>query len=329
MGKTLLGIDLDESPVGGLIESLLSEEDLEKLTDGGREPDEHADADDRSDDETADDETADDDSADSGGETDAADSGTDIVDDAVDSEDDAIDYQDDADSTTVPVETSDESADTPWETGSPSAASAGLDETVPTPEATTVAESESDSERCADDEAEADWRAKLRPLLLKATLALTVLAVIALVLYRYLDTAKSVAGDKLPTDRFGGEEDTNAAAPSDDGDVSPARRRAKAAGRDDTDVSTDADEAADEPATDKYSTRPVDEAVHDAEASTEARPTSSDEPDTVGRETGDSDVGALVGLAALALVAAVVRKVSEDRPRDPLVDGPADDPGDE
>jgi hypothetical protein len=32
----LMGVDLDESPVGGLIERLLSEEELEKLADGGQ-----------------------------------------------------------------------------------------------------------------------------------------------------------------------------------------------------------------------------------------------------------------------------------------------------
>ncbi|MDG5777990.1 hypothetical protein VB773_17815 [Haloarculaceae archaeon H-GB2-1] len=39
MTRTLLGIDLDESPVGGLIERLLDDEDLRKLTDGGVDPD--------------------------------------------------------------------------------------------------------------------------------------------------------------------------------------------------------------------------------------------------------------------------------------------------
>ena len=324
MGTTLLGIDLDESPVGGLIETLLSEEDLEKLTDGGRKSDEHADASDGDSDEPSADDTDDgsrgtdvDASDDSAADTEAAESGTDIVDDAVGSEDDA-------DSTTVPVGTSDETSDAPWDTGGPSAAATGLSEQAPTPEATTADEFESES----DDER--DWTAKLRPLLLKATLALTVLAVIALVLYRYLDTAKDVAGDKLPTDRFGGDDDdADAASPSDDDEVSPARRRAKATGRDETDDSTDADRREVALHADDYSSRPVDEAVHGAEETTDGRTATGDRAERSRPETDDSDVGALVGLAALALVAAVVRKFGEDRPRDPLVDGPADEHGDE
>lgn len=35
MGRTVYGVDLEESPFGGLIETLLTEEELEKLTDGG------------------------------------------------------------------------------------------------------------------------------------------------------------------------------------------------------------------------------------------------------------------------------------------------------
>ena len=49
MGTTLLGVDLDESPVGGLIERLLSEEELEMLADGGRERDEDVDGSDDTD----------------------------------------------------------------------------------------------------------------------------------------------------------------------------------------------------------------------------------------------------------------------------------------
>lgn len=312
MGKTLLGIDLDESPVGGLIENLLSEEDLEKLTDGGRNPDEHADAADGDSDETSVENTDEDSGVtdvdagdDSATDTEGTDSGTDIVDDAVESDNDG-------DSTTVPVGTSDEAADTPWDTGGPSAAATGLNETTPAPEATAADESESESESESNDER--DWTTKLRPLLLKATLALVVLAVITLVLYRYMGTIKDVASDKLPTDRFGGDEDDDADAvsPSAEEDISPARRRAKGVGREDTQESTESDRGAERDRASDYSTRPVDKAVHSAEDTSD-----------------DSDVGALVGLAALALVAAVVRKFGEDRPRDPLVDGPADEHGDE
>jgi hypothetical protein len=47
MGRTLFGIDLDESPAGGLVERLLDEEDLEKLDarpDGGTDAADGADA---------------------------------------------------------------------------------------------------------------------------------------------------------------------------------------------------------------------------------------------------------------------------------------------
>jgi len=46
MGRTLFGIDLDESPAGGLVERLLDEEDLEKLDarpDGGTDADDSGD----------------------------------------------------------------------------------------------------------------------------------------------------------------------------------------------------------------------------------------------------------------------------------------------
>jgi len=39
MGRTLWGVDLDESPAGGLVERLLTDEEIEKLADGGRPED--------------------------------------------------------------------------------------------------------------------------------------------------------------------------------------------------------------------------------------------------------------------------------------------------
>lgn len=287
MGKTLLGIDLDESLVGGLIESLLSEEDLEKLADGGRDP-----AGSGSGNEDAE-RTA----------TDAgdaeADAGTNLVDDAEAAEEpaDAADDGDraDGDETTVPVGTSDD-ADTPWETPSPGADSAGLADSVPSPG------DESDGDE------RGDWKAKLRPLLLKATVALALLAVVAFVAYRYLGTVKEVAGDKLPTDRFGGS-DEPADTTGFDEDVPAARRRAKAS----------APSAADEPSEFATGLGADDDDGEDDEDDKD------DEPATVGRPQSDSDVGALVGLAMLALVAALVRKFGEQREHDPLVDGPRDD----
>ncbi|QLH81806.1 hypothetical protein [Halosimplex pelagicum] len=313
MGRTLLGIDLDESPVGGLVEGLLSDEDLEKLTDGGRDVD---------DDRTAD---ANDEAAVGGdAETDV---GTDLVDDAVESGD--ADDAGSSDAESIPVGTGGDSGSAPWDSPSPE----GPDP-VPSPGAEDV-----------DDE-DGGWKAKLRPVLLKAAAALVVLAVVAFVAYRYLGKAKSVASDKLGSDDEVDSPPTTGAA---DADVPAARRRAKAPERDDREEFADRpvdetvahaeraetagesgaadDEGADREADDEGADREADDEEPDREADGEEpdREADGEEPDTVGRPTADSDVGALVGLAALALVAAVVRKFGEDREYDPLVDGPAGD----
>ena len=265
MGTTLLGVDLDESPVGGLIERLLSEEELEMLADGGRDRDEDVDGSDNTDDP---------------GETKL---GTDLVNDAVTSDD----------ATSVPVGTGgDESSgvDTP----SPGTQPSGLAGRVPSP---------------GDDSEGGDggWTKTLRPIVLKGTVVLAVLAVVGFLVYRYLGTAKEKVSDKIGSD----DEDAEAEPrPSDvTGDVPEARRRAK------------------EPNREEVSDRPVDETVYRAEDADGDDGAEDEAPDSVGRPRADSDVGALVGLAALAIVAAAVRKFGEDRPRDPLVDGPAD--GDE
>jgi len=282
MGRTLLGIDLDESPVGGLIEGLLSEEDLEKLTDGGRDAD-------------ADPET--DASRDGTDDESGTEVGTDLVDDAVESDGEGGDT-----SESVPVGTSASGSSDTWDSPSPEGP-----EPIPSPGAEDV------------DDDEGGWKAKLRPILLKATAALVVLAVVAFVAYRFLGKAKSAAGD-----RFGSDEETDSPPTTDavDADAPEARRRAKSPERDDREALGD---------------RPVDETIGraepaepaDAGASDEDEAADDEEPESVGRPTADSDVGALVGLAALALVAAVVRKFGEDREYDPLVDGPADDGDDE
>ena len=263
MGTTLLGVDLDESPVGGLIERLLSEEELEMLADGGREADE----------ETG--------GGDDNSETDETEMGTDLVDDAVTSDD----------ATSVAVGTGgDESSgvDTP----SPGTEPDRLAGRVPS---------------LGDDSEGGDggWKERLRPIVLKGTVVLAVLAVVGFVAYRYLGTAKEKVSDKIGSDDEDAESEPR---PSDvTGDVPEARRRAKA------------------PSREEFSERPVDETVHRAEGAEDDA--DADEQDDVGRPRADSDAGALVGLAALAIVAAAVRKFGEDRPRDPLVDGPAD--GDE
>jgi hypothetical protein len=292
MGRTLLGIDLDESPVGGLVEGLLSDEDLEKLTDGGREPgDEPAAGDDeptREGDESTDDEpTA---------------VGTDLVDDAVES--DGADGSGSSGAESIPVGTSGDSGGAPWDTPSPDGP-----EPVPSPGAEDV-----------DDE-DGGWRANLRPLLLKAAAALVVLAVVAFAAYRLLGRAKSAAGG-----RFGSDDEAESPPTADaaDADVPEARRRAKHSERDERE---------------EFGDRPVDETVGHAERAESAGGPEDDEaddetddgeePDAIGRPTADSDVGALVGLAALALIAALVRKFGEGREYDPLVDGPAADADDE
>lgn len=267
MGKTLLGIDLDESPVGGLIESLLSEDDFEKLTDGGR---------------NADDEDG---SADT-------DTGTGVVDDTDGSSGEATERTDDgghSDETTVPVGTGDDT-DAPWD-----APGSGVD----TPSPGAEPSGPTDSIPSAGDESAEDggdgWKAKLRPLLLKTTVALALLAVVAFVAYRYLGTVRDVAGDKLPTDRFAGGDEDDEPADATGFDDGSARRRGKS--------------------------------TPDGQAGESATGLGTDEDDSAaaGRPQSDSDAGALVGLAMLALVAALVRKFGEDRPRDPLVDGPLDD----
>jgi len=261
MGTTLLGVDLDESPVGGLVERLLSEEELEMLADGGHEADE----------ETG--------GGDDTSETDETQMGTDLVDDAVSTDDDA---------TSVPVGTSG-SESTGVDTPSPGTEPSGLAGGVPSP---------------GDDDSEGGWKEKLRPILLKGTVVLAVLAVVGFVAYRYLGTAKDKVSDKIGSD----EDAERESRPTDvTGDAPEARRRAKA------------------PSQEEFSKRPVDETVHRAEGADGDDGVDDEASDSVGRPRADSDVGALVGLAALAIVAAAVRKFGEERPRDPLVDGPADD----
>lgn len=284
MGTRLLGVDLDESPVGGIVERLLSEEELEKLADGGRAP-----ADDASDD--------------------ADDVGTDLVDDAVEA--------DDSEPSTVPVGTGAGGPSYAATSPSPGDDSVGRREPVPSPGAEDVA---------GDDGG--GWKAKLRSVLPKVAVGLVVLAVVALVAYRYLGKAKSVASDKLGSDDESESPPTTAAAsPGATGDVPAARRRAKAA-RPESERSEPREEFGDQPVTE--SVRQIEDAAGESGGAADRSAVGDEaEPDSVGRPTDDSDVGALVGLAALAVVAAAVRKFGTDRPRDPLVDGPADAGDDE
>jgi Flp pilus assembly pilin Flp len=143
--------------------------------------------------------------------------------------------------------------------------------------------------------------------LLKVAVVLLLLAVVAILVYRYMDAIRAALPDRLT----GATGEPDAAGASFDDDVSPARRRAKV-GRDRSASTDRADETA-SASTDRG----------DTPGASEKRDTSEDETDGGLRAPGeDVDVGALVGLGALALVAALVRKFGENRPRDPLVDGP-------
>ena len=131
--------------------------------------------------------------------------------------------------------------------------------------------------------------------------------------YRKLDNCDLVACADLVHENaedFAAEFDIDSPSPGtgDEDDVSPARKRAKATG--------DAPES-------------------DADAEDGARetpPRRRPDRDEEGVETPgqDFDLGALVGLGVLTLVAALVRKYDEERtrPHDPLVDGPLDEDDD-
>lgn len=237
MSRTLLGIDLDESPVGGLIEGLLEAEDLEKLADGGTEDDRDAE--------------------DGPGATERPDS--------------------------AHAESDSSAADS--ETPSPGAEPIGLT-------------GGPDADR--DDENGDEGRlSRFRSVLVKLVAVVAVLGIVALVAWRYggrikaavasrLDRGEDDEGSGTGLEPSGGDDDRDDDDRDDDA-ASPARYRAKA-------------------------TEPADEREGESPAE---RPESRPAP-----EASNTDLGALVGLAALALIAAIVRKFGEGRPYDPLVDGP-------
>jgi len=251
MGRTLLGVDLDESHVGDLVKRLLTDEELEKLADGGRPAGDDTEPD------------ADGDDSDAGGD---------------DSDDTDEEEGDDVGSATGSVGGHDwtETDDADW-----------LDD--------------------GDDGTEARFGG-YGPLAVKGAAVVLVLVVVALVVWRYGGRVKGalpfVGGSETSDDGDGGDDEPPAGT---DDPVSPARRRAKVGARDDAGRGTDSGGAR------------VDAAGGDrgrAAAGAEA----------AGR---DVDLGALVGLGTLALIAALVRKFDEQRPRDPLVDGPDDEDEDE
>jgi len=290
MGRTVYGVDLEESPFGGLIEKLLTEEELEKLADGGA-PGAH----------TAPDGGRDD------GDADAEDG---------DREDDWRVSDDTYESSGDDESDADSSGTSSW---SPSPASP--------PPSTDRDESGYGSESGYgestgfgsgaglgtggyedDGEGDASFLSKHKWLLLKVAVALAALAAVGVVVYRYKDRLAGVVPGRGDEDADEFDIDSPSPGTGDEDDVSPARKRAKATG--------DAPES-------------------DADAEDGARetpPRRRPDRDEEGVETPgqDFDLGALVGLGVLTLVAALVRKYDEERtrPHDPLVDGPLDEDDD-
>lgn len=246
MGRTLYGVDLDRSPLGGLIKRLLTDEELEMLADGGF-PGEPADRD--------------------------------------ESEDAAAEDELSGDVASVGVGHGGDYRPSSVERG------------------------ESDDE---DTGRIRGFVSSHRGLLLKGGAALALLAVLGVLVWRYQGEIKS----KLP-ERLGGESEPDDST-GDDGyagtDVSPARRRAKADAR---------AEAASQESTAADATSPEDE-----RATQRGRRTRRSDQDSSRAEAAasaeDVDLGALVGLGTLALIATLVRRFGEDRPHDPLVDGSED-----
>jgi hypothetical protein len=193
MGRTVYGVDLEESPFGGLIEKLLTEEELEKLADGGAVAGRPGDRD-----------TA----PDGGG--DAADDWN-VSDETYGSPDDRSDpVESDAPSSppsTAPDETDSTDDDGPDSTGYGGFGDAGFDD----------AGAEDDGGGVGGFLSTHKW------LLLKVAVAFAALAAVLVVVWRYKDKlAGVVPGRGGGEDEFDADSDASA-----DRDVSPARRRAK------------------------------------------------------------------------------------------------------
>jgi hypothetical protein len=309
MGRTVYGVDLEESPFGGLIEKLLTEEELEKLADGGA-PGAHAAPDGGSDDGDADDTE--------GGD---ADDDWSVSDDTYEPSGDA-ESDDEADSVTGDADVQDESppgssGTSSWSPSpsSPPPSTARDDDSGGYGSGSGYGESTGfgSGAGLGDDGYEADedagFLSKHKWLLLKVAVVLAALAAVGVVVWRYKDRLAGLVpgrgGDGA--DEF--DVDEPSAGTGDEDDVSPARRRAKAG---EAAPDSDADDGGDE----RREAPPRQRSRRD-EADVE----------TPGR---DLDLGALVGLGVLTLIAALVRKYDEERnrPHDPLVDGPLDEDDD-
>lgn len=300
MGRTVYGVDLEESPFGGLIEKLLTEEELEKLADGGAVAGRPGDRD-----------TA----PDGGG--DAADDWN-VSDETYGSPDDGSDpVESDAPSSpppsTAPDET-DSTDDGPDSTGYGRSDPTGFGRSDSTGYRGFGDAGFDDTGAEDDGGGVGGFLSTHKWLLLKVAVAFAALAAVLVVVWRYKDKlAGVVPGRGGGEDEFDADSDAGA-----DRDASPARRRAK--------VDEDEDGAG---ATDEFD---EEESVGGGDDSRQGpaarRPDESEGVTTPGQ---DVDLGALLGLGFLAFVAALVRKFDEERnrPHDPLVDGPLDEDDDE
>jgi len=316
MGRTVYGVDLEESPFGGLIRKLLTEEELDMIADGGTAAGHGVAPDGGSDDS---DETA---TGDADGETD------DLDESPEDSAEDAGDEDDDWSVADETYESSGEVDDDASPTGAELSDSLGGSPSSSPPPSTEPDDRSNDYGSAGsggyggssefggefDDDEESGgiggFLSAHKWLLLKVAVGLAALAAVGVVVWRYKDKLSGVVPGR-------GGEDADEGFDSDLGsDVSPARRRAKADedagetpppdGRDEADLGDDERPAPGE----RAGARPARDHVED-----------------VGSLGEDVDMGALVGLGTLAVIAALVRKFDEERnrPHDPLVDGPLDE----
>jgi hypothetical protein len=339
MGRTVYGVDLEESPLGGLIRKLLTEEELDMIADGGTAAGRGAAPDGGSD---ADDENSDVDGTveDAGAETDGGGTASDDGNDA-DADDWSVSDETDGSSGEVDGDSDDESATGAELSDSLGSPSSPPPSTAPGDRAggygaagSTGSGGSSDfdsggfgtDDHDYEDEDEdaggvGGFLAAHKWLLLKVAVGLAAFAAVAVVVWRYRNKLTGIVPGR-DGDDADDEFDVDAGGESTSTGVSPARRRAKVDadagetpppdGRDDADSREDSDREGDErSASDERpgERRPRDRAADD-------------------RSPGeDVDLGALVGLGTLAVIAALVRKFDEERtrPHDPLVDGPLDE----
>jgi len=317
MGRTVYGVDLEESPFGGLIRKLLTEEELDMIADGGTAAGHGPAPDGGSDDEDGENDTDDDWSVsdETYGSSGEGDEGDDT------DGDDAGDTDEDTSPTGAELSDSLGSGSSPPPSTAPDDRAGGYGAAGSSGYGGSSDFGGSGFGEFDDDYEDEDeaggvggFLSAHKWLLLKIAVGLAALAAVAVVVWRFKDRfAGAVPGR-------GGEDDEEFDV--DDGgesagrDVSPARNRAKA------------DEDAGE--------TPPPDGRDDADAGEDERTTPGPRPDSrpprdhaedAGTLGEDVDMGALVGLGTLAVIAALVRKFDEERnrPHDPLVDGPLDE----